>query len=143
MSQSNWRIFKTFSPRHMATFDWPKCLDFQGDTCQQLIGKLESIISSHLFPIVCSFTSFLCQQFSKASESSLLQIVTTYPMLIYLQLLVVIQFEDRLLFNPPTKHTFIIRSDNSNSPSLTMMYYIYRHQPHQLALFIVSCSIKV
>ena len=31
--KSNWRSFKTFSPRHVASVDWLKCLDFQGDTC--------------------------------------------------------------------------------------------------------------
>ena len=29
---------RLFSPRHAASFDWPKCFDFQGDTCQHLIG---------------------------------------------------------------------------------------------------------
>ena len=33
VSQFGWRSFKTFSPRHVASFDWPKCFDFQGDTC--------------------------------------------------------------------------------------------------------------
>ena len=33
MCQSDWRSFNTFSPRHVASFDWPKCFDFQGDTC--------------------------------------------------------------------------------------------------------------
>ena len=42
VSQSNWRSFKTFSRRHVASFDWLKCLDFQGNTCQQLIGLLMS-----------------------------------------------------------------------------------------------------
>ena len=40
MSQFDWRIFKTFSPRHVISFDWPKCLDFQCETCQQLIRCL-------------------------------------------------------------------------------------------------------
>ena len=31
---------RLFSPRHVASFDWPKCLDFQGDTYQHLIGLL-------------------------------------------------------------------------------------------------------
>ena len=33
ISKSDWRSFNTFSPRHVASFDWPKCFDFQGDTC--------------------------------------------------------------------------------------------------------------
>ena len=37
MSQSDLRGFKTFSPRHVASFDWPKCFDFQGNTCQHPI----------------------------------------------------------------------------------------------------------
>ena len=38
--------FKTFSLRHVASFDWLKCLNFQGDTCQQLIGSLMSLLTS-------------------------------------------------------------------------------------------------
>ena len=38
MSQPDWRSFKTFSSRHMASFDWLKRLNFQGDTCQHSIG---------------------------------------------------------------------------------------------------------
>ena len=29
----------------MASFDWPKCLDFQGDTCQKLIGSLMLLLT--------------------------------------------------------------------------------------------------
>ena len=45
MSQSDLRSFKTISPRHVASFDWPKCLDFQGDTCQHSIGLLMSSLT--------------------------------------------------------------------------------------------------
>ena len=45
VSQSDWRRFNTFSPRHMASFEWPKCLDFQGDTCQHPIGLLMSLLT--------------------------------------------------------------------------------------------------
>ena len=45
MSQSDWRIFKTFFPRHMASFDWPKCFDFQGDTCQHPIELPMSLLT--------------------------------------------------------------------------------------------------
>ena len=45
MSQHDWRSFKTFPPRHMASFDWLKCLNFQGDTCQHLIGLLMSLLT--------------------------------------------------------------------------------------------------
>ena len=34
VSQSDWRSFKDLSPRHMASFDWLKCLNFRGATCQ-------------------------------------------------------------------------------------------------------------
>ena len=34
------RAFKTFSPRHVASYDWLKCFDFQGDKCQRPIGLL-------------------------------------------------------------------------------------------------------
>ena len=27
-------VLRLFFPRHMTSFDWPKCFDFQGDTCQ-------------------------------------------------------------------------------------------------------------
>jgi len=38
VSQFDWRGFKTFTPRYVASFDWLKCFDFQGDTCQHPIG---------------------------------------------------------------------------------------------------------
>ena len=40
-----WRsggFLRLFFPKYMALFDWPKCLDFQDGTCQQLIGLLMS-----------------------------------------------------------------------------------------------------
>ena len=45
VSHSDWGSFKTFSPRHVASFDWPKCFDFQGDTCQHPIGLLMSLLT--------------------------------------------------------------------------------------------------
>ena len=36
-------VLKLFSPRHITSFDWPKCLNFQDDTCQHSIGLLVSL----------------------------------------------------------------------------------------------------
>ena len=45
ISQPDWRSFKTFPPRHMVSFNWPKCLNFQGDICQHPIGLLMSLLT--------------------------------------------------------------------------------------------------
>ena len=47
--------FKTFSPRHVALFDWLKCFDFQGDTCQRPIGLLVSSLTC-IALLMSSFT---------------------------------------------------------------------------------------
>ena len=51
MAESDWKRFKTFSPRHVASFDWPKCFDFQGDTCQHFIGLLMSLLTRAGLPM--------------------------------------------------------------------------------------------
>ena len=45
MCHSLMEELKTFSPRHMASFDWPKCFDFQGNTCQHPIGLPMSLLT--------------------------------------------------------------------------------------------------
>ena len=39
------RALRLFSPRHVESFDWLKCLDFQGETCQRPIGLLISLLT--------------------------------------------------------------------------------------------------
>ena len=43
--QFDWRGFKTYFPRHVVSYYWPKCFDFQGDTCQHLIRLLVSSLT--------------------------------------------------------------------------------------------------
>ena len=72
VSQSDWRGFETFSLRHVASFDWPKCFDFQGDTCQHPIGLSASsltrakLLMSSLTPTDVSlvFACILCPYFN-------------------------------------------------------------------------------
>ena len=40
MSLLDWKSFKTFPSRHMASFDWPKCLNFQDDTFSNQLDRL-------------------------------------------------------------------------------------------------------
>ena len=78
MSQPDWRSFKTFSPRHMASFNWPKCLNFQGDTCLQSIGLLMSLLTrAYVLPMslltrVINFCMFFYTFISMTLGKSLL-----------------------------------------------------------------------
>ena len=79
VSQSDWRGFKTFSPTHVTSFDWPKCFDFQGDTCQHPIGLPVSMLTrarllmSSLTPadVWLVFTCILCPYFNDTWQISI------------------------------------------------------------------------
>ena len=62
MSQFEWRSFKTFSPGHTASFDWPKCLNFQDGKSQHSIGLL--VLLPTCVNIWLAFACFLCFCFS-------------------------------------------------------------------------------
>ena len=72
VSHSDWGSFKTFSPRHVASFDWPKCFDFQGNTCQYPIELPASsltcteLLMSSLTPVDVwlVFACILCSYFN-------------------------------------------------------------------------------
>ena len=56
VSQSDWRRFKIFFPRYVASFKWPKCFDFQDDTCQLPIGLPMSLLTCAGLLIVITYT---------------------------------------------------------------------------------------
>ena len=79
MSQPDWRSFKTFPPRHVASFDWPKCFYFQGDTCQHPIGlPVSSLTRAGLLMSLLThadawlvFECILCPYFNDTWEISI------------------------------------------------------------------------
>ena len=88
VSHSDWGSFKTFSPRHVASFDWPKCFDFQGDTCQHPIGlPMSSLTHAGLLisSITCAdvwlvFACILCPYFNDTWQISVgFWVVTAKP----------------------------------------------------------------
>ena len=45
-----------FFPRYVASFKWPKCFDFQDDTCQLPIGLPMSLLTCAGLLIVITYT---------------------------------------------------------------------------------------